>query len=112
MVSIDRFLIVFYLFLQQDEQCDPCQGGCIHPRPDGCTHFCNKSCHLSDCAVCTVNIKFECHCGVTPLYYKCGDFYQRNEIDPVAAAANRERMRSCGGRCTRNVSKTNRQDSK
>lgn len=47
-----------------------------------------------------MNIKFDCHCGITPVYYKCGDYYKSD-----LPADERERMQSCGNRCSRNVSR-------
>lgn len=41
-----------------------------------------------------------CHCGVTPLYYMCGEFYRTLEADEKIL----EPRLSCGNRCIKNVS--------
>lgn len=68
-------------------------------------HPCERPCHLNACAVCTVNIKFSCHCGLTPVYYKCADYYKYDtDIDNMEALQiERGKLRSCGNRCIRNV---------
>lgn len=74
-------------------------------------HSCDRACHLGPCAKCRVNIKISCHCGTTPVYHKCGDFYKIANaagLTGLAWADEMERMQSCGSRCTRNVSERTR----
>lgn len=87
----------------QDGLCSPCQEDCIFERSNGCVHPCERPCHTGDCDLCLANIKTVCHCGLTQVYYKCGDYY-RNEDDENVLAADREKMKSCGNRCIKNVS--------
>lgn len=87
----------------QDDLCAPCQEDCIFQRTNGCIHPCEQPCHTGDCDVCLANIKTVCHCGLTQVYYKCGEYY-RNEIDENVLSIEREKMKSCGNRCIKNVS--------
>lgn len=88
----------------QDAACIACQEDCIFKRSNGCIHPCEKPCHTGQCDLCLANIKTVCHCGLTQVYYKCGDFY-RDDIDENALSAEREKMKSCGNRCIKNVSR-------
>ncbi|XP_037044387.1 NF-X1-type zinc finger protein NFXL1 [Bradysia coprophila] len=86
---------------KQDDLCGPCQEDCIFERSNGCIHPCEKPCHTGECDLCVANIKTVCHCGLTQVYYKCGDYF-RHESDESALAADREKMKSCGNRCIKN----------
>lgn len=79
--------------------------GCKIPRPDGCVHPCTKRCHLPPCDQCSVTTKTACHCGLSQVYYKCGEFYPvaTTETDAAVLHENREKKLSCGNRCIKNV---------
>lgn len=86
----------------QDALCSPCQEDCIFERSNGCVHPCERACHTGECDLCVANIKSMCHCGLTQVYYKCGDYY-RNDDEQVLLV-DREKLKSCGNRCIKNVS--------
>ncbi|XP_055702161.1 NF-X1-type zinc finger protein NFXL1 [Phlebotomus papatasi] len=83
------------LWLQQ-EACDECREGCKRKRPQGCSHPCKKPCHSDPCDPCTVATKTACHCGLTQVIYRCGEFFASD--DPNA----KETQLSCGNRCIKN----------
>lgn len=88
----------------QDALCGQCQEDCIYERSNGCIHPCERPCHTGDCDLCLANIKTTCHCGLTQVYYKCGDYFRTD--DEIVLSAEREKMKSCGNRCIKNVSFT------
>lgn len=87
---------------RQDDLCAQCQEDCIFERSNGCIHPCERPCHTGECDLCVANIKTTCHCGLTQVYYKCGDYYR--DADENVLSAEREKMKSCGNRCIKNVS--------
>lgn len=89
---------------RQDDLCAPCQEDCIYERSNGCIHPCERPCHTGECDLCLANIKTMCHCGLTQVYYKCGDYYR--DADENVLSVEREKMKSCGNRCIKNVSFT------
>lgn len=89
---------------EQEETCQPCAEGCIVSRSDGCIHPCKRACHPPPCDPCNANIKTQCHCGLSPVFYKCGQFFRpiKDEDDRLQLAEEKEKIMSCGIRCNRN----------
>ncbi|KAK3912840.1 NF-X1-type zinc finger protein NFXL1 [Frankliniella fusca] len=74
-----------------NESCETCESPCELPRPAGCPHECRLPCHPAPCPPCRTTLRPRCHCGVTQLFIKCGDWTQPN-VDQIA-------MMSCGSPC-------------
>lgn len=89
--------------MQQQAGCANCEEGCAVPRPAGCVHACPKGCHPPPCTPCNFVIKSKCHCGLNQSVYKCSEYF--DETGTVQEIIERrEKLRSCGNRCLKNVS--------
>jgi len=100
-------LVCHFVPLPQDMSaqtgCANCEEGCTVPRPTGCIHACPKGCHPPPCAPCNFVIKTKCHCGLNQLVYKCNEYYdETGSVQEIIE--RREKLRSCGNRCLKNVS--------
>ncbi|XP_037933957.1 NF-X1-type zinc finger protein NFXL1 [Teleopsis dalmanni] len=91
--------------LDMNEQigCGACEEGCNITRPTGCIHPCRRACHLPPCAVCNVNMKSNCHCGLSQVLYKCSEYF-RTDGTENDIMEQREKLKSCGNRCLKNYS--------
>lgn len=88
---------------EQDENCEDCDLPCTSKRPEGCTHSCPKRCHPSACKRCIVPIKAKCFCGLTDVVYRCCDVNKKG-IDKRTLEDLKQKFRTCGSRCIKNVS--------
>jgi len=76
--------------------CKKCEAGCQVKRPEGCKHSCPLPCHLPPCPDCQANVKMKCHCGLTNIFVKCGEYLG-------AAESERETMLSCKDQCPKQM---------
>jgi len=73
--------------------CRKCEAGCEKPRPDGCTHPCPRACHPGPCEPCSQTIRIRCHCGLSQLYVKCGEW------TAAAGTDSEEELGCCKDQC-------------
>jgi len=84
--------------------CKKCDAECGVPRPQGCSHPCPLPCHLPPCPPCSINIKIKCHCGLTNLYRKCGEFLAASNSEKEEMMCCQDqcpKLMTCGHRCTK-----------
>lgn len=79
------------------ETCQICEEPCTLPRPEGCSHPCQKPCHPSPCSPCKQHIRIRCHCQLNLLYIICFEWTNANEQKKIA-------MLSCQNRCPKELS--------
>ena len=72
--------------------CKKCESECLVPRSPACPHPCPLPCHLPPCSPCTTVVKLRCHCGLTNLLRKCGEFQEAEEQE-------KEALQSCNDQC-------------
>ena len=63
---------------------------------EGCTHFCNVSCHTGPCPPCTVTLVRPCRCGSTTQSISCGT--AKEDTESTAFLCNKPcgALRACG----------------
>lgn len=84
--------------------CKKCEAECEVARPPGCPHPCPLPCHPPPCQPCTTNIKMKCHCGLTNLFKKCGEFLAANKQekeDMTCCQDQCPKLMQCGHRCSK-----------
>jgi len=83
--------------LDAGSNCRKCEAECTKPRPEGCTHPCPRPCHPGECDPCKQMVRLRCHCGLTQLYVKCGEWTQAED-------QAKESMSNCGDQCPKMMS--------
>eukprot|EP00092_Neocalanus_flemingeri_P035973 GFUD01039167.1.p1 GENE.GFUD01039167.1~~GFUD01039167.1.p1 ORF type:complete len:854 (+),score=216.27 GFUD01039167.1:347-2908(+) len=84
--------------------CKKCEEECQVTRPTGCPHPCSLPCHPPPCQTCTTNIKIKCHCGLTNLFRKCGEFLAASEQEKEEIFCCQDqcpKLMQCGHRCSK-----------
>ena len=69
-----------------------CETECELVRPPGCPHPYPLPCQPPPCQPYTTNIKMKCHCGLTNLFRKCGEFL-------AATKQEKEGITCCQDQC-------------
>ncbi|XP_021938982.1 NF-X1-type zinc finger protein NFXL1 isoform X3 [Zootermopsis nevadensis] len=77
------------------DNCEQCELGCTKPRPEGCTHICQKPCHSGDCPPCSHMLRVQCHCSLAQLYVRCSEWTSAEDDKKQA-------LTSCGNQCPKN----------
>ena len=81
--------------------CRKCESACLRPRPEGCHHPCLKPCHPEACETCPQIIRIRCHCGMSQLYVKCGEWIAASPQSKVELGCCKDqcpKLLSCGHR--------------
>ena len=90
-------------FCQAGTNCKKCELECLKPRPKGCSHACAiGKCHPGECPECVINIKTKCHCGLTNIFVKCGEYLSGSKEDQDALLCCKDqcpKLMDCGHRC-------------
>jgi len=84
--------------------CKKCDIECCVPTPQGCPHPCPLPCHPPPCQTCSANIKIKCHCGLTNLFRKCGDFLRASKTEKEEMTCCQDqcpKLITCGHRCSK-----------
>ena len=84
--------------------CRKCELECQVPRPEGCNHPCQRPCHMGSCEPCTQNMKITCHCGLSQLYVKCGEWNAGKEVNDPEVKAKKDALASCQNQCPKTMS--------
>lgn len=79
--------------------CRKCEAECLKSRPEGCSHPCLKACHPKECDPCAQIIRIWCHCAISQLYVKCGEW-----IDALKNPERRLTMACCTDQCPKLMS--------
>ena len=82
--------------------CRRCEAGCDKPR--ACAHACPRACHPGECEPCALIIRVRCHCGLSQLYVKCGEWTLAGEERKAELGCCKDqcpKILECGHRCVR-----------
>jgi NF-X1-type zinc finger protein NFXL1 len=78
--------------------CRKCESHCLRARPTGCAHPCSRACHQGACAFCTQMIRVWCHCGLSQLYVKCGEWTREEDN-----TEEKETLACCKNQCPKTM---------
>ena len=91
------FIIRENFVFQAGRNCQQCELPCQFDRPEGCTHRCPQPCHSGPCPPCTLMFRMRCHCQAIVQHIECYKWLNASE-------QQKNKLRSCGGSCPKQVS--------
>lgn len=80
---------------ESGSNCETCNGNCEFPRPEGCTHNCQKPCHRDPCPPCKVLLRIRCHCTLNQLFVHCHEWTSASDKERI-------KLQTCGNQCPKN----------